>query len=170
MADQETMEAWMTLAKPGKEHEMLSRHAGDWNVTMKTWMNPGEPPAENQGTSRTQMILGGRYLAEAFRGDFNGMAFEGYGIIGFDNFRKRWWQTWMDNMSTSVYKAEGTASADGKTITISGKSDRAMQNRKDVEMKGVYRFISDNEYVFETYDVAPDGHDVKTMEIHYKRK
>jgi hypothetical protein len=164
------MEAWMKLAKPGKEHELLGRHVGEWNVTMKTWMSPGDPPTEHKGTATLKMILGGRVLMEDFRGDFMGMAFEGHGMMGYDNYRGRWWQTWMDNMGTGMYKGEGTASADGKTVTLIGKSDRPAQNRKDVEMKGVYRFPNDNEHIFETYDKGPDGKEIKTMEITYRRK
>jgi hypothetical protein len=170
MSEQETMEAAKTLAKPGKEHELLRKHAGEWNVIIKTWMNPGEPPMENKGTSRTRMILDGRVLAEEFKGDFEGTPFEGYGMLGYDNYRNRWWQTWNDNWSTGIFHAFGTPGPDTRTVTMTGKSDRAMQDRKDVETKSVYRFLNDNEHVFETYDVAPDGHDIKTMEIHYRRK
>jgi len=160
----------MAPAKLGKEHEMLAKSAGEWNVTMKTWMSPGDPPAESTGTARIKMILDGHILSEEFRGDFGGMKFEGFGMVGYDTFRNRWWQTWCDNMSTGIYWGAGTASPDGKTVTLIGKSDRPQQNRKDVEMKGIYRFISDNEHVFESYDKGPDGKDVKTMEIHYRRK
>ncbi|HEY3294129.1 MAG TPA: DUF1579 domain-containing protein [bacterium] len=169
MAEQETMQQeWIKRGTPGKEHQMLARHEGEWNVILRTWMNPDEPPSENKGTASYKMILGGRVLVEDFRGDFQGMPFEGHGMIGYDNNRGRWWQTWNDNMSTAIFKGEGTAGPDGKTITMTGKSDRP--DRKDVESKGVYHFASDNEHTFETYEKGPDGKERKTMEIHYRRK
>jgi len=170
MTEQETMQEWMKLAQPGKKHEMLKRHEGEWNVTMRSWMQPGEPPTEGKGTARYKMILGGRVMTEEFHGDFMGMPFEGHGMIGYDNYRGRWWQTWNDNMGTGIYKGEGTGSPDGKVITIIGKSDRPAQNLKDLEMKGIYRFPNDNLHIFETYDKGPDGKDIKTMEIEYRRK
>ena len=34
MSEQETMHETMAPAKLGKEHEMLAKSAGEWNVTM----------------------------------------------------------------------------------------------------------------------------------------
>lgn len=170
MSEQETMEAWMKLATPGKEHAVLGRQAGEWNVELTTWMNPAAPPTQGTGTASLKTILGGRVQIEEFHGDFNGMPFEGFGMMGYSNYRRKFWHTWTDNMGTGLYHGEGTASADGKVITMRGKSDRPAQNLKDVEMKAVYRFLNDNHHVFETYDIGPDGKDVRTMEIVYRRK
>jgi len=171
MAEQDVMqEEMMKVGQPGKEHEMLAKHAGNWDVTMKASMNPDEPPAEIKGTSTAKMILGGRVLVEDFKAEMMGKPFEGHGMMGYGNFRNRWWHTWTDSWSTGLYYGEGTGTPDGRTLTLIGKSDRPMMNKKDVEMKGVYRFINDNEYIFETYDKGPDGKDVKTMELHYRRK
>jgi hypothetical protein len=169
MSEQEMMDAWTKTAATTKEHELLGKHVGQWDVVIRHWMNPAEPPSESTGTATLRMILGGRVLVEEFKSDMMGMPFEGHGMMGFDTFRGRWWQTWNDNMGTGIYKGDGPAGSDAKVVTMTGKTDRAAMNQKDVEMKGVYRFISDNEHVFETYDKGPDGKDIRTMEIRYTR-
>jgi hypothetical protein len=170
MSEQELMEAWVKSAAPAKEHQMLAKLAGDWNVEMITWMSPKDPPTTQKGTTRMKMILGGRVLTEEFVGDIKGQPYEGFGMMGYDKFNERYWQTWTDNMGTGLFHATGTATPDGRTITMKGKADRPMQKLKGVEMKTVYRILNDREHVFETYDTTPDGKEIKTMEIHYNKK
>jgi hypothetical protein len=170
MPEHEVMEKWMVLAQPAKQHEMLKRTEGEWNVEMKMWMSPTEPPSEAKGTARYKMILDGRVMVEEFHATMMGQPYQGYGLMGYDNFTKKWWQTWCDSMGTGLFHAVGTESADGKTVTMSGKADRPSTGQKGVEMKTVTRIISDNHHVFETYDVGPGGKEVKTMELHYRRK
>ena len=169
MPEQETMQEWMKIAQPGKEHDLLARQAGEWKMTMRAWMSPNDPPMEGDGTSIVKSLLGGRILTEEVHAHFGDMPFEGFGTKGHDNFHNKWWQTWTDWMTT-LYYAEGTASADGKTVTMFGTADRPEQNRKNVERKTVNRFLDDNHHVFEMYEKGRDGKEIKMFEIDYRRK
>jgi hypothetical protein len=170
MPEQTTMEAWMKAIAPGKEHEMLAKHEGQWEVTLKSWMTPGEPPIESHGTARLTMVLNGHAMAEAFRGKMMDMDYEGYGMLGYDSYRKEWWQTWTDNVGTGIMVSRGKSGTDPKILTLTGKMDDAMQNRKDVEVRNVYHFTSDKQHSMEMYTKMPDGKEMKTMEIEYRRK
>ena len=169
MAEQEVMQEWMKIAQPGKEHQLLAEHAGKWIMTMRASMAPEEHPAEGKGTSSIRSLLSGRIIAEEIHGQFGDMPFEGFGSMGFDNFRKKFWQTWSDWM-TGLYYAEGTVSADGKTLTFAGKMDRPEQNRKNVDTRTVYRFLDKDHFIFEMYTREPDGKELKGLEIDYRRK
>ena len=48
---QEMMEAYQKLAIPGEPHKMLARWEGSWDVRMKSWMEPDQPPMESKGTA-----------------------------------------------------------------------------------------------------------------------
>jgi len=148
---------------------MLARHEGNWQLTMRAWMSPNDPPMEGTGTSTIRSLLSGRILTEEVHGDMHGMPFEGFGTMGYDNFHRKYWQTWTDWM-TSLYHADGTGSPDGKTITFTGKMDRPEQGRKDVETRTVYRFLSNDRWIFEMHNKTPDGKEVKGFEIEYRRK
>ena len=39
-------------------------------------------------------------------------------LLRVDNVMKRYQGVWIDSMGTGIYRFEGTASADGKTITL----------------------------------------------------
>ena len=67
-----------------------------------SWMAPGADPMVMDGTSENRWVMGGRYLEQRFNGNFMGMPFEGIGYTGYDNVKKQYWGTWMDNMSTGM--------------------------------------------------------------------
>ncbi len=85
MSEQEMMETIARVSAPGKEHQLLKKMAGNWDVTLRTWMNPDEPPHEVKGTATIKMILGDRYLVEDFKTELMGQPYEGHGMMGFDS-------------------------------------------------------------------------------------
>ncbi len=94
------METWAKAMAVGENHQRLARMAGDWDMTTKAWMAPGQPPTESKGTVTNTMLLGGRVLQSQQRGVMMGQPFEGVGLTGYDNVTGRHWTTWLDNMST----------------------------------------------------------------------
>jgi hypothetical protein len=169
MTEQEMMEAWQKAATPRKEHELLATRAGKWAVRMKHWMAPNAPATEGDGTAEIKMIHGGRQMLEDFKGDFMGMAYEGFGMVGFDNFREEYWQTWVDNMGTSLFHLQGSAGTDGNTATLVGTGDQPARKRKDVPMKSTFQFKNNDLFIFETFEADDSGVMFKNMEIEYKR-
>jgi hypothetical protein len=121
------MDAYKELAVPGAPHKMLAGRTGKWRVASKHWMDVDKPPMESEGTCERKMVLGGRYLQEEFSGDMMGSPFTGLGFTAYDNHNRKYVSTWMDSMSTGIYVFEGTASADGKTITMDGHFDDAVK-------------------------------------------
>jgi hypothetical protein len=67
-----------------------------------------------------KMLLDGRFLYQEFKSQMMGQPFSGIGIDAYDNVRKKYVTAWMDTMGTGIFIMEGTASADGKTITLKG--------------------------------------------------
>ncbi|HEY3294130.1 MAG TPA: DUF1579 family protein [bacterium] len=169
MPEQETMQDLMKTAQPGKEHVILAQLAGEWNTVMRVWMSPDDPPAEAKGLAIVKSLLGGRLLTEELHAKFGDMDFEGFGTMGHDNFRGRFWQTWTD-WDTCLYHGEGTASADGKTVTISGMTDRHELNRTNVPRRTVFHFVNDNLHTFEVFEKDPSGKESRTLEMEYRRK
>jgi hypothetical protein len=118
---QKAMEVWEELATPGERHKLLASRVGNWSTKSRHWMEAGKPPMEFAGFCERKMILGGRYLQEEFSGEMMGKRFTGIGAIGYDNNTKKYVATWMDTMSTGIYFFEGTASQDGKTISLESR-------------------------------------------------
>jgi hypothetical protein len=101
------MAAWASYAAVGPPHEALAERAGDWDATVKFWSAAGAPAQVSQGRSTGTSIMGGRYLLERFTSTSpEGSAFEGMGLMGYDNLREQFVAMWVDSMSTSILTAQ----------------------------------------------------------------
>jgi hypothetical protein len=121
MDQQAMMDTYAKLARPGEPHKQLASLAGSWTTKTRSWMEPGKPPMESTGSAELKMLLDGRFLQQEFTGEMMGQPFSGVGINAYDNLRKRYVTSWIDTMGTGIFMMEGTASADGKTITMRGQ-------------------------------------------------
>lgn len=162
------MSEWMAYATPGEMHKALAKDAGTWTAEMTMWMTPDAPPQKSTGTSTNKMIMGGRYQQSSFKGDFGGMPFEGQGTVGYDNAKKAYVSTWLDNMGTGIMVMEGTYDAANKAINFTGKSVDA--SGKQCSMREVFKLVDDKTQVMEMYVTYPGGKEYKNMEITFKRK
>ena len=70
-------------------------------------------------------------------------------------------------MHTSMFTSEGEG--ENNVITLEGKYDCPITDRKDLPMKQVLLIVSQDKHVFEMHDPTK-GSDSKTMEITYTRK
>ncbi len=165
---QAVMEAYAKLAEPGEPHKQLASLAGNWTTQTKEWMEPGKPPTESTGSVEMKMVLGGRFLQQEFSGEMMGHPYSGMGISAYDNLLKRYVSTWIDTMGTGVFVMDGTASADGKTITLKGQ--HAELGGGHMTHRAVWKIVDGNTQTFEMYGTHGHGKEMKMMEITYTRK
>lgn len=164
------MKAMWEAGTPGPQHAMLAKSNGVWNAEMTMWMAEGAPGQTSKSVCTNKMLYDGRYQQSSFKGDFGGMPFEGTSITGYDNAKKVYYSTWMDNMSTALMNMEGTWDEATKSINLKGKM-LCPANGKECEMREVYKIVDDNTHVMEMY--GPDmktGKEYKSMEIKFTRK
>ena len=150
-------------------HAMLAKYDGNWNYEMKWWMHDGDPnPQTYSGTCTNKMIMDGRFQQSEFKGTVWGQPFEGISICGYDNAKKVFVNTWMDNMGTAVIATEGSWDEANKTINFEGTVRCA--NGQDAETRETFKFVDDNTQLMEMY--GPDlqtGKEFKSMEIKFTR-
>lgn len=163
------METWMKAMTPGEGHKLLGNMAGEWNVTVTSWMAPGAPPMSSTGTASNQWVLGGRAMEERFTGSFMGQPFHGIGYTGYDNSRKLYWGTWMDNMSTGVMTSTGSTSDNGKTWKFTATMTDPMTGKETTSEERITVADADH-HTMEMWGSGPDGKVFKMMEIVYSRK
>ena len=162
------MEAWQKASAAGEPHQRLLGMEGTWDAEVSMWMQPGQPPAKSMGTSVNKPILGGRWIEQRFTGTAMNQPFQGIGYTGYDNTKKKYVSTWIDNMSTAVMVSEGAFDAAGKVMTSTSTMMDPMTG-KPTQSKGVMRIVDNDHHVYEMWE-SHDGKDAKTMEIHYRRK
>lgn len=168
--DQEkAMQAYMKLMATNENHEFLKNFAGKWDVTTKSWAQPGAEPAVAANHAASEMILEGRYLKTNFKGTMMGQPFQGLQIIGYDNLKKKIITFWIDSTGTSFYLLEGTLDLKNKTITEYATWPDPMTGQ-NMKVKAVTTFISQDEYLYQMFMVGPDGSEFKSMENRSKRR
>ena len=163
------MEAWQKFMTPSEGHKRLEHMVGTFDAKVTMWMERGAPPQTSTGTSTNQWVLGGRYIQEKFSGGFMGMPFEGLGYTGYDNAKKQYFGTWMDNMSTGVMTSTGNTADNGKTWTFRSVMTDPMTG-KDTPGESRVTVTDADHHTMEMWGPAPDGKNFKMMEIVYSRK
>jgi hypothetical protein len=148
-------------------HRALEKMAGEWDVTMKMWMDPDADPMVIEFTASSEMALGGRFLVEEVTGDFMGQPFEGYNVTGYNNLTGEYEAVWLDNMSTALLRSTGSMNEAGDEFVSWGTMVDPVTG-EEVKSRGLIRIMGD-EMTAEAFEVR-DGVERKTMEFHYKRK
>jgi len=165
---QAMMEIYKKAGTPGEPHKLLAKLEGNWTTRTRGWMEPGKPPTESIGTCEQKMILGGRYLRQEYTGDMMGAPFTGINLLGYDIYTGKYVSVWLDSMSTGIYYFEGTASADGKTITQESSYDDPVKG--PTVWRSVTRIKDDNTLEYEMYLTPKGGKEEKMMEMTVTRK
>lgn len=162
------MKAWAEYSTPGDMHKMMASWNGTWSEDISMY-EPGKEPQKSTGTVTNKMVMGGRYQEAIHNSTMMGQPFEGHSTLGWDNIRKMFESTWIDNMGTGVMKVSGPWDAATKTITLSGPM-MDFTTGKETNFKEVLKVVDDNTQHVEMYGTGPDGKEWKMMEIHLTRK
>jgi hypothetical protein len=167
--DEATMQKnWEAYATPGAPHQEMAKWNGNWEGDVTMWMDPAAPPTKSKATATNKMIMGGRYQLSTHKGNMFNMPFEGMSIVGYDNFKKTFVSTWIDNFGTGVMTLEGPWNESTKSMELKGKMIDP-GTKKECEVREVFRIIDDNTQVMEMYGTK-DGKETKSMEIRFTRK
>ena len=176
-SEADMMKQMMEMSKLNENHKRLADTAGTWNYTVKMWMNgdTSAKPQESKGTATRKMIMNGRFLL----GDYTGMmkmpgadgkmkdvTFKGMGLEAYDNVKKKFVSTWMDNMGTGIMMMEGDYDSATNSLTSTGEEE--MMPGMKTQIRSVTKFADKDHMMFEWYE-NQGGQEKKTMEIAYTR-
>ena len=165
---EEMMQAWAKYGTPGKEHEIFKSIEGTFNADVTLNM-PGAPsPEKSTGVAKNELLFGGRYVMGEFSGQMMGKPFQGGGLWAYDKLKQKYVNIWIDDMSTMVMLAEGTADAGGKTITLTSTCPDPIAG-KEKTIKSVLTVIDNDRHTYEAFEPGPDGKEIKTLSITYTR-
>lgn len=174
--DAEMMKQMMEMAKLNENHKLIASTAGTWTYNVTMWMAPGAPPTKSTGTAVRKAMMDGRYFSlevagkmtmPGADGKMKDMQFKGMGIEGYDNVKKKFIGSWIDNMGTGIMMSEGTYDPATKTFTYT--SDEEMMPGMKTKIRELVKIIDPNHHTMEWYEDRGTG-EAKTMEINYTRK
>lgn len=159
--------AWAAYMTPGKVHKMLAKADGKWDAAITFYM--GGDSSINKAVCETKMILGGRYQKSEYEGNVDGMPFEGVNTLAYDNSRKTYISTWIDNMGTGLMYLEGTFDDKTMTMNLKGKATDVTTG-KAIIMRETVKIIDEKTQQMEMYDTKEGEKEVKTMSILLKKR
>ncbi|RYY59412.1 MAG: DUF1579 domain-containing protein [Chitinophagaceae bacterium] len=163
------MQKYMEAAAVGEEHKGLASSEGSWTGKATMWMGKGAPPIMSDMKMDVKMLLGGRYQESTYSGDMGGMPFSGVATIGYDNYKKKYFSTSVDNMGTGMIYMEGWYDPATKTYTFDGDYPNPA-NGVTCHLKQVYKIVDADTEIMEMW--GPDqttGEMYKTMVINFTR-
>lgn len=167
--NEEEMAKWKAYMEPAEMHKMMASWDGTWIEETTLWMGEGVQGQESKGTCVNKMLLGGRYQQSAHKGSVMNMPFEGISTMGYDNAKKIFVSSWVDNMGTGIMYTEGPYDAANKTITLKGKVVDPVTG-KEKEVTEIMKIVDDNHQSLEMYEPSATGKQFKSMAIKFTRK
>lgn len=147
--------------KPGPEHEKLKELEGTWDAVMDMG---GQ---KSTATATYKSICGGMWLESNFQGDFGGSKFQGRGIDGYDQAKKKYVGLWFDSMTSAPLHVEGNYDPQMKMLTMTGES--LDPSGKVQKVKNVTETKDKDHFTFKMYMIGPDGQDALAFTIEYTR-
>jgi hypothetical protein len=165
------MKAWQAYMTPGDMHKWMNSMEGTWEAEMVSWMKPDAPPSPaSKVKAKFKTILNGLYQESHYEGDMMGMKFEGKGLMAYDNARKKFLTSWIDNMGSGMLHMEGDWDESSKTLSFKGKSTDPVTGEL-CDFREVVRVTDDKHHVMEMYGQEhPGGKEFKMLEIRMTKK
>ena len=172
------MKAMLELSQTNENHKLLASLDGNWEYTLKFWMNPdpNAKPQESKGTATRKSLMDGRYVMMEVTGSvqmpgadgkMQTVPFKGMGIEGYDNVKKKFVASWVDSMGTGIEFSEGTYDQATKSFTYTSEMEPLPGMKTPV--REVVKLTDNNHMLLEWYENHGSG-ERKTMEINYTRK
>ena len=158
------------LPRPTKEHQWLQQFVGEWETETEVFMDPSQPPMKGKG-SETVRALGGFWIIGEGTGSMDGMPGTMTGIItlGYDPEKQKYIGTWVDSMTSTFWKYEGTTDAGGKKLTLHTEGPCPMKPGI-VKFTETVEFKSPDHRVFTSSYQGDDGQWIKMVTVNQRRK
>lgn len=159
--------AWESFMTPGEMHKWMAGYTGTWEAEVTSYM-PGAEPTKSKATEVVKMLMNGLYQEGNLSGTMMGMPFTGKSIMAYDNAKKQFALTWIDNLGSGILIMTGQYDAATKTMNLNGTQTDPVTG-KDSKVRQEQKFIDNDNYVLTMYGDGPDGKEAKFMEATFKR-
>ena len=149
---------------PGAEHKRIAAELeGNWDAVRDM---EGQ---KSNATASYKTVCGGMWIASDFQGELlGGIKFQGHGLDGYDQHKKKYVGIWIDSMSSAPMQLIGDYDAKTKTLTMTGESaglDGKMQKVKNTTVTK-----DKDHFTFKMYMIQSDGTEQLAFTIEYTRK
>ncbi|GJM26942.1 MAG: hypothetical protein DHS20C16_33570 [Phycisphaerae bacterium] len=163
------MEKVKHFTEPGPNHKILERFLGTWATETRIFMGPN-PTDPEKGESKFSWLMKDRWLKCEYTNSMMGMPYEGFTLMGYDNFKKSYVMTAVSSIDTMMTRSEGDMDPSGKAIILYGSMDEYLTGEHDKMVKSVWRFESDKKIILEIHDLPIGEKNTKIVEVTFNKK
>jgi hypothetical protein len=154
---------------PGERQQKLDFMIGEYDVKIRTWLDPTLPPIESKAIAINTWVLGHRFVQTMLFGHVVDEPFQGIGYAGYDNVLKQYQATFMDSGSTGMEWFSGSMDPTGWSAKLSATvPDPITGEPTTVEMR--LKIAASGDHVTELWQEDPTGELVRIMDLQYTRK
>jgi hypothetical protein len=150
------------MQSPGPEHKRLQEYVGEWNAVMDMG------GLQSKATATYKSICGGMWIASDFEGDLAGAKFQGHGLDGYDQNKKKYVGVWVDSMSSAPLTFEGNYDPKTKLLVMTGESRGP--DGKPQKFKATTETNDKDHFTFKMYMLQPGGQEELAFTITYTRR
>lgn len=157
-------------SKTSGAHFQLSRLAGKWEGTQKTWFDPGKLEDESPVSGTMRLILDGRFVMHEYDGSLGGKPLTGMAIYGYNLDTEKFQCAWIDSfhngsaiMFSEGQKNDKDISVLGSYAYITPETEQYWGWRTNIEI------INDAEIIVTAYNISPEGEEAKATETIYRK-
>ncbi|MBC7848182.1 MAG: DUF1579 domain-containing protein [Chitinophagaceae bacterium] len=161
--------AWNDFKVPSTKHQLIRSWDGTWTGEVSQWMDPGSRPMVSRATMVSKTAANGLFQESKWTGSMFGAPFEGKSLLGFDNGKKKFVSTWIDNSSSGIVFMTGDWDENSKTLSLSGNQTDPVTG-KDTEIRQVLKIVDSNTQILTMYGAGMDGKEMKFMEGTFSRR
>lgn len=155
---------------PTPAHKWLNQLVGEWK-TESTAQSPDGETFKCEGTA-TATSLGGFWVIITIDNQMDGTTMRGVMTVGYNPKSKKYIGTWVDSMTSYLWKYEGTRDESGKILPLEAAgpnmlvpdSDKLLKYRDTIEIKSPDHFV-----LVGSVEAEP-GNWVTFMKMNFKRK
>jgi hypothetical protein len=150
------------------EHLWLRQFAGQWQTESEAKMGPDQPPMKCTGTMSSRM-LGEFWVVSDLVGEMPGMTVRAVQTVGFDPAKKKYVGSWVDSVTSYMWKYEGVVDDSGKTLVLEAEGPNFMAGGKISRFRDAYTFKSKDHIIAKSSMQSADGSWVEVMTGSFRR-
>jgi len=151
-------------------HEFLQKLVGVWETDWEVVMDPTQPPTKFKGTE-TVRAIGDRWIVSEIKSDMlGGVPMTGILTLGHDPEKKKFVGTWIDSMSTYLWKYEGALDESGKILTLDTEGPSPMSPGKMAKFRERIELKSKDHRLFTSSLQGENGEWSTFVTVNTRRK
>jgi Protein of unknown function (DUF1579) len=162
------LEQLKQLGTPGPMHELIGKMLGDWTVDVTYKFGDG-PEGKSKADCHCDWVMDGHYLRKTYSSKMSGVPFTVEQTVGYDNFRKEFFEWQIESDNTSRIETKGQLMPDGKAISCTGPTLDPL-TMKPAKLRTVTRFVDGDTYTTEWYIQVGDKPESKQVTLVHHRK